>query len=110
MECNHYNLAEHSADHVIRIPLPEQPPIACVPVEAGDTVILPFDDTEEMWMVDVGGYLVIVEDGATIFLKGFFQVLDDAGNLTVHVAERDGTPIDVPVRLAATDPNIDITP
>jgi hypothetical protein len=40
------SVIERSADNVIRIPLPEDPPIACVRVQTGDTVILRFDLTD----------------------------------------------------------------
>lgn len=109
---------DRTADHVIRIALPEHPPVACARVAAGDTVILPFENLDDMWMVDVDGYLVIGDEGATIFLEGFEQAfrqgfeksINETGIGGVVVAERDGTPIDIAVVLASTFPNLDITP
>lgn len=101
---------ERSADHVIRIPPPEDPPIACIRVQAGDTVILPFDLTDypDLQIGGVDGFLVIQGDGTTVLLQGFANTFDDGGYQTVTVAASSGRVIDVATVFAATDPNMDI--
>jgi len=111
--CDQSTEGEDSVNHLIRIPLPEQPPIACVRVEPGDTVILPFDvstaDISGDMMIRaqvLDGDLVIEQDhGATIILQGFIQAGVTQGQDLV-VLGTGGQPIAVALWLAETDPNI----
>jgi hypothetical protein len=101
--CDQNNGIERSADNVIRIPLPEEPPIACVRVQSGDTVILPFDlsDHSTFRMQSVDGFLVIEKDDATIFMQGWGQASE------IVVIGSDGVPFDVPLFIAVTEPYLD---
>jgi hypothetical protein len=105
---------ERSADHVIRIPLLEDSDIACVDVEPGDKIVLPFDisssDISDDMAVRVrllDSTLIIEQDeGATIFLEGFARAYDvrEVVVLGIH-----GTPIDAALWVAVTDPGIIIS-
>lgn len=111
MACDQSNEIERSPDHVIRIPLLEDPGIACVEVQSGDRIVLPFDvssaDISSEMPVrarELDGAIVIEQDdGATIFLEGFVQHWPDVAVTGVH-----DTPIDIPLWLAVTDPNLHI--
>jgi hypothetical protein len=113
MACDQSAEVEDSANHVIRIPLPQEPPIACVHVEPGDTVILPFDvsnaDISSDMMIRAqvldGDLVIEQEDGATIILQGFVQA-EVTGGQEVEVLGTGGNLIAVALWLAETDPNI----
>jgi hypothetical protein len=110
MACDPGNEIQRSSDHVIQIPFLEDSGIACVEVQPGDTIVLPFhvtsaDISKEMpaRARELDGAIIIEQDGAAIFLEGFVQHWPDVVVTGVH-----GTPIDIPLWLAVTDPNLHI--
>jgi len=108
--CDQDNGIERSTDGVVRVPLPENPPIACFQVWPGDTVVLPFEDSDDMNLrvTGAGGFLTIDDGTATYVLQGYMSAVEkDLNDVVVETADRK--PIDIPVWLAITDPNLDIT-
>jgi hypothetical protein len=67
MACDQSNGIERSADGLIRVPLPENSPFACVHVWPGNTVVLPFKDSDDMNLrvTEAGGFLAIDDGTAT---------------------------------------------
>ena len=101
-----------SADNVFHVPVLDSG-IACIRVQSGDNVILPFDlvqpDSDPNFRItEADGTLVIEHGEATILLQDFVATLDGNETNPVVVTEADHTPIDIALWLAISDPNIDI--
>jgi hypothetical protein len=95
---------------VITVTFPEDGDVARVDVGPGDTVVLPFDSDAPLMMREGSGNLGIKVDrdqDHTVVLKGFADAMNDPQHPVV-VESRDGTPIDVAMVLAMTDPNLDV--
>ena len=113
MDCDASNEIARSAENVFEVPVLDSG-TACIQVQSGDRVILPIDlmhsyEDPNFRITEADGTLVIERGGATVFLQGFVATLDDYEVNPVVVMEVDGTPIDLAVWLASSDPNLDIT-
>jgi hypothetical protein len=87
----------------------EDAPVVRVDVAPGDTVVLPFDADAPLQMREGSGNLGIRDDrdhNHAVILQGFAEAVNDLQRPVV-VESRDGTPIDVALVLAMTDPNLD---
>jgi hypothetical protein len=95
---------------VIIVAFPDDADVVRVEVEAGDTVVLPFDSDAALQMKTGSGNLGIRDDrdhDHTVVLQGFDAAVNDPKNPVV-VETSDGMPIDVALVLAMTDPNLDV--
>jgi len=94
----------------VAIDSPEGGQVIRVDVVPGQTVVLPFELDAPLEMTTDNGDL-LVRDGRdpdhTVILRGFENTLDDPQH-PVTVASSDGTPIDIAVVLAETDPNLNV--
>jgi hypothetical protein len=113
MACDASNEIARSAENVFQVPALDSG-TACIQVQSGDRVILPVEllqpDTDPNFRITAAdGTLVIEHGGETVLLQDFVLTLDDRDVNPVVVTEADGTPIDLAVWLANSDPNIDIT-
>jgi len=112
--CDQSNEIERTSDHVVRIPLLDDSEIACVEVQPGDTIVLPFDVSNSDISDDMAVRARLLDDavvieqdeGAAIFLEGFARATDVREVIVTGV---HGTPIDLAVWLAVTDPNLIIS-
>jgi len=110
MDCTTDITVERTAEHVIKVPLELQQ--ACVVVQRNDTVFLPFDLPADsygtMRIMEKNGNLLIEGGDTSILLQDFQKTIDETGSGTLILREANGTPIDIPMWLAITDPNLDV--
>jgi hypothetical protein len=110
MECDADNTVPHSEDHVIKVPRDLK--AACAMVQRDDTVFLPFDLPVDpggsMRITERNGHLLIEHGDSSVLLQNFVKTIDEHGSETLILREANGTPVDIPLWLAITDPNMDI--
>ncbi len=88
------------------LPLPEGRQVVVIPVQPGQTLVLPTGTTEGvLGKFGPEGNLAFVVDGRVIIFQGFVQANDQA---PVRIVTSDGDPVDPADIIAATDPDLDI--
>jgi hypothetical protein len=100
-------ITKPSTEHVIAVVFPPDETIVRVPVEAGDTVVLPFGPEVPLEGKEGNGNIAFRGHGDTVILQGFAKAVEDPHD-TVIVETSDGKPLDVALVLAMTDPNLDV--
>ena len=103
-------ISEPATGGMIEVVFPDDVHVVRVPVEAGETIVLPFPADADLMMREASGNLAVKErDGDdTVVLKGFIEASNDQYHPIV-VEGRDHVPLDVATILAATDPALDVT-
>jgi VCBS repeat-containing protein len=95
--------------HTVHVQIPQGGTVVRVPVEAGDTVVLPppFDEHHDLAAKEGNGNLAIKVGDVTVILQGYIDAANDPQH-PVTLDGSDGQPIDIATVLASTDPNLDI--
>lgn len=95
-----------SGSAAVDVTLPEGQNVVRVPVIAGSTIRLPFEDDDlSARFSDDNGNLAIKSGDTTIILLGYSDAVENGG---VNVVDTSGDAIDVAATVATTDPNLDI--
>ncbi|WP_395018681.1 hypothetical protein [Dongia sp.] len=100
-------VAKPSSEQPIAVVFPPDETVVRVPVEAGDTVILPFGPEVMLEAKEGSGNLAFRGHGDTVILQGFAKAVEDLDH-PVIVETSDGKPLDVALVLAMTDPNLGV--
>ena len=108
--CEQGDQVERSPNGVTQIDPPANGKVACLAVQPGDTVILPFElsaDDATLHLEEADGTLVIKDHGATVLLQGYFEASSDPQHPVV-IQDVHRVPTDVAAWFANSAPDLDI--
>lgn len=95
-----------SGSETVDVTVPAGQNVVRIPVIAGSTIRLPFEDDDlSARFSDDNGNVAIKSGDTTIILQGYADAVENGG---VNVVDTSGDPVDVAATVATTDPNLDI--